>query len=76
MKNVNRIRVIAHTSSDGSGKMNMTLSKDRARQLGVRIREDLKLKKGIVTIRGMGETQTYIKQNSTKWDTRYEIELQ
>ncbi|MDY6967237.1 MAG: gliding motility-associated C-terminal domain-containing protein [Spirochaetota bacterium] len=75
IRNVNGIRVVAHTSSDGTEKMNLDLSKERARQLGLRIKKKLNVETGFITVRGIGESVPYIKDSPSKWDARYEIEF-
>ncbi len=64
------LRVISHTSSDGSESMNKELSKERAKSLIKRIKNKIKFSKYI--FKGSGESEPY--QNN-KLDSRYEIEL-
>jgi flagellar hook assembly protein FlgD len=74
-RNSKKIRVVSHTSSDGSTDMNTELSKNRARILGQMIKDGLKLETGVVNINGMGKTSPYKKSDNRKWDDRYEIEI-
>ena len=73
-RNPRKIRVVCHTSSDGSSDLNMELSRNRARNLGQMIKDALKLQAGVVNINGMGKTEPS-KLNDRKWDGRYEIEI-
>jgi tetratricopeptide (TPR) repeat protein/flagellar motor protein MotB len=74
-KNSKKIRVVGHTSSEGSTDANLELSKNRARNLGQMIKDGLKLETGVININGMGKSSPYIKLNDRKWDDRYEIEI-
>ena len=73
-KNSKKIRVLGHTSSDGSSDSNLELSKNRARNLGQMIKDALKLETGVININGMGKSMPS-KLNDRKWDDRYEIEI-
>jgi len=74
-KNSKKIRIVGHTSSDGSTDANLELSKNRARNLGQMIKDALKLDTGVININGMGKASPYAKLNDRKWDDRYEIEI-
>jgi flagellar motor protein MotB len=73
-RNSKKIRIVGHTSSDGSSDSNLELSKNRARDLGQMIKDGLKLETGVININGMGKTMPS-KLNDRKWDDRYEIEI-
>ncbi|MBN2403617.1 MAG: OmpA family protein [Spirochaetes bacterium] len=73
-KNSKKIRVVGHTSSDGSSESNLELSRNRARNLGQMIKDGLKLETGVININGMGKSMPS-ELNDKKWDDRYEIEI-
>ncbi|MFH0977053.1 MAG: tetratricopeptide repeat protein [Spirochaetota bacterium] len=73
-KKSKKIRIIGHTSSDGSTDANLELSKTRARNLGQSIKDGLKIETGVIFINGVGKSQPS-KINDRKLDDRYEIEI-
>ncbi len=71
--NVKNIRVISHTTQEGSESSNLELSKERAKILAKIIKD--KFKAIEVTFKGVGKEFPYMKQKNNKWDGRYEIEM-
>jgi len=73
MGRVTGIKIIAHTSDDGTGQSNTVLSEKRAELLAKEIQKVLGSAK--IETSGAGESSPFGEGNNSRWDARYEIKI-